>query len=238
MKRWAAVAAAAVGVAALAGCGQGEDPRALRRDEVLLSVSASGRSETRPDEARFSAGVSSLAPTAEAASAATTTKINAIVAALKKLGVEDDDLRTRELTVQRIDWRRARERFEAANVIEVRVRQVDRAGAAVAAVTGAGANVLSGPDLRVSDPEAASRSAYAGAYKAARARADAYAGAAGLKVGRILTIRDGGVVGSPSPYADYANRMMAQAEAPPPPVLVGTEESTASVTVDFVLVGK
>ena len=65
-------------------------------------------------------------------------------------------------------------------------------GEAIAAATEAGANLLSGPDLRVSDREKASRSAYAAAYRAARARAEAYAGAAGLKIDRVLAIHDGG----------------------------------------------
>ncbi|MBV9884424.1 MAG: hypothetical protein JO276_15550, partial [Sphingomonadaceae bacterium] len=45
------------------------DARGLQRDEVLVQVSATGRSDTRPDEARFIAGVSTVAPTAAAASA-------------------------------------------------------------------------------------------------------------------------------------------------------------------------
>jgi uncharacterized protein YggE len=42
--------------------------------------------------------------------------------------------------------------------------------------------------MTVSDPEAANRSAYAQAYKAARARAETYAAAAGLKISRVLAI--------------------------------------------------
>ena len=42
---------------ALAACGQRPpDPRGVGRDEVLLQVSAAGRADMRPDEARFSAG--------------------------------------------------------------------------------------------------------------------------------------------------------------------------------------
>ena len=229
---------AAVAMLGLAACSERPDPRALQKDEVLLSVSATGRNETRPDEARFSAGVSSLAPTAEAASEQTTAKINAVVAALRGLGIAEADLQTEQLTIQRMDWRRARERFEASNVISVRVRNVDRTGDAVAAVTGAGANVLSGPDLRVADPEAASRSAYAAAYKAARARADAYAEAAGLTVARTLTIRDGSGGGYAPPAYGYERAQAQNAVAtvsPPPAVLAGTDTSVAWVNVDFVL---
>src|SRR3546814_5881539 len=51
---------------ALGACGEkAPDPRGVEHDETLLSVSATGRSETRPDEARFTAGVSTIAASAE-----------------------------------------------------------------------------------------------------------------------------------------------------------------------------
>ena len=67
-----------------------------------------------------------------------------------------------------------------------------RAGDAVAAVTEAGANIVSGPNLSMTDPEATANLAYADAYKAARKRAEAYAEAAGMEVSRVLYIRDAG----------------------------------------------
>ncbi len=120
------------------------------------------------------------------------------------------------------------------------MRTVDKAGAAIAAVTQAGANVLSGPDLRVGDPEAASRSAYANAYKAARARAETYAQAANLKVardphhpGRRLVQRADGLR-----VEAMMDRAAPQAVAAPPPVMAGTNTSQVSVSVDFALAPK
>ena len=56
---------------ALAACGdKAPDPRGVDHEETLLSVSASGRSESRPDEARFTAGVSSIAASSEEAAGA------------------------------------------------------------------------------------------------------------------------------------------------------------------------
>lgn len=116
----------------------------------------------------------------------------------------------------------------------MRLHQVDKAGAAIAATTAAGANVLSGPDLRTADPEAATRALAGSAFTAARARADAYAAAAGLKVVRVLTIRDGG--GSPPPIALEADMLMQDKVAnAPTPVLAGTNTSSVTVSVDFAL---
>lgn len=222
---------------ALGACSdKAPDPRGVGHDETLLSVSATGRSETKPDEARFTAGVSTIAASAEVATQKNNETMTKVTEALKAFGVAGKDLQTRQLTVNRIDWGANKGKFEAVNQVEVRMRAVDKAGQAVAATTQAGANVLSGPTLRVSDQEAATKSAYAAAYRAARARADAYAGAAGLKIDRVLTIRDGGDSAPPMPYAaDAANYAVAEQSAAAPPFNPGVSESQVSVRVDFAL---
>ncbi|HEY0043212.1 MAG TPA: SIMPL domain-containing protein [Allosphingosinicella sp.] len=230
--------AVGLAVALLGGCSKGgHDPRGVARDEVLLQVSATGRTDTRPDEARFTAGVQTIAPTAAVASSQNAATINKVIANLERLGVKPDDVQTRSLTLQRIDYGPNRGRFEANNMIEVRMRDIRRAGEAIAATTEAGANVLQGPNLTVSDPEAASRSAYAQAYKAARARAEVYAEAAGLKVARVLAIHDGGGSGPITGYA--VDAVMAEEAAPPPvsapPMRAGMTTSQVSVRADFAL---
>jgi len=221
---------------ALSACGSGPHrPGGLASNEVLLRVSASGDAETRPDLATFSAGVSSIAATSEAATAANNVKMNAVMAAVEKYGVKADDAQTQALSVSRIDYGPNRGRFEASNTIRVKVRKIDSAGAVIGAATSAGANIISGPDLTVDDQETANLSAYAAAYKAARARADVYAKAAGLKVARILSITDGG--GSEAPYGVEAMEDAAPQVARniAPPIRAGLNTSTASVSVAFAL---
>lgn len=222
----------------IAACSRAPDPRGVDHDEVLVQIAATGRADTRPDEARFTAGVQTIDATAAAASERNNRVINAVVEALGRLGIERQDVQSRQVSLARIDYGRDRGRFQANNMIEVRVRNVDRVGQAIAATTDAGANVVAGPDLRISDPNAANRSAYASAYRAARQRAEAYAEAAGLRVVRVLAIRDAGVIGEPRPYQ---GDMAMEAAAPPvvrleePPVPVGLTTSQVAVRVDFAL---
>ena len=220
------------------------DPRGVERDETLLSVNASGRADTRPDVARLQLGVQSNAGSAAEASRANRDKMAQVSAALAKLGVKADDIQTRNLTLQRIDYGPERGRFRADNLVEVKMRAMDKVGEAVAAATEAGANLLGGPDLRISDREASSRSAYAAAYRAARQRAEAYAGAAGLKIARVLTIQDAGEYGNPIPYgrsmdasAGMERSAVAQAAPPPPsaPFSPGMSTQEVRVRVDFAL---
>jgi uncharacterized protein YggE len=224
----------------LSACSGSEPtPHRVKPNETLVQISASGRTETAPNEARFSAGVQSIGASAGAASETNNRTINKVLAALDGLGVAKEDVQTRQVSLQRIDYGPNRGKFEANNMIEVRVRDVSKAGQAIAATTDAGANVLSGPNLTVGDPEAGRNAAYAKALKAARVRADAYAGAAGLKVVRILTIRDGGE----GQHHGMVSDASAAYEAAPPPIVrtqapmirPGTNTSEVRVQVDSAL---
>ncbi|RJY09803.1 SIMPL domain-containing protein [Aurantiacibacter aquimixticola] len=242
---------------ALSACGDTVyDPRGVEKAETLLSVSATGEADMRPDEARFTAGVQNWAGNAEAASQETREDIAEIVAALTELGVAEEDIQTSTVSVQRIDYGDRRGQFQASNTLSVRVRDVDQAGAAVAAATGVGANIVSGPDLRLSDPEAAANTAYADAYANARARAEAYAEAADMEISRVLYIRDAGGSQGNRYFqgAQQISEVAVQSASPPPPVappplartampeeggatiMPGQTTSSVTVQVDFALV--
>lgn len=238
----------------LAACGgNSDDPRGVDRSETLLSVSASGHAESRPDKAEFQAGIETWAASAKEASAANAKKIDGIVAALKGAGVDEKDIQTRAVAVNRIDYGNRRGQFQAMNVVNVTLRDASKANAAVTAVTEAGANIVSGPNLSMTDPEATANLAYADAYKAARKRAEAYARAAGMEVSRVLYIRDAGgsqgntyfraadatAIDVARPVAEQA---MTVAPPAPPPVaaggsrmMVGTTNSDVFIQVDFAL---
>jgi uncharacterized protein len=227
---------------ALAACGErAPDPRGVDHDETLLSVGATGEAEAIPDMAYIEVGVNSYAAGAQAASRANNAKIAKVVEALGALGVADKDTQTRMLSIQKLDYGPNKGQYQASNVLEIRLRKIDRASEAVAAATEAGANILSGPSLRIADPETANRGAYAAAYRAAKARAEAYAGAAEMEIARVLTIRDGGASQSPGPVGiesdsrGYAPPPVAQAVAPPPAIRAGSTLTRVGVQVDFAL---
>lgn len=247
MKKIALVACA---MPLLAGCADNpEDPRGVTHEETLLSVSASGEADARPDEAVFTAGVETWGRNAKTASSRNAEGIAKVVTALKELGIAEEDIQTRSVGVRRIDWGDRKGQYGANNMVTVTVRDMAKAGEAVTAVTEAGANVMSGPDLRMADPEGQANMAYAEAYKAARKRAEAYAEAANMEISRVLYIRDAG--------GSQGNRHLRGAipTAPPPPpvspgyprveameqsasIMPGQTTSMVSVQVDFALVPK
>ena len=242
----------------LVGCSdRAGEARGVDHGETLLSVSAGGQAESRPDRAQFNAGIETFSRSATAASEANAEKIEEIVAALRELGVAEEDIQTQNVSVRRIEWGDRKGQYQAHNVFEVTMDNPDRAGAAISTVTEAGANILSGPSLTMSDPEAVANLAYADAYKAARKRAEAYAEAADMEISRVLYIRDaGGQQGSTwLRGAQAMNDAMVEsaAAAPPPPplartvapqeqgspgMMVGITRSQVYIQVDFALKGK
>ncbi|MDG6078971.1 DUF541 domain-containing protein [Erythrobacter litoralis] len=240
------------GALLLAGCAdRADEARGVDHGETLLSVSASGQAESRPDRAEFEAGVETWARSARQASEDNREKIAEIVAALREYGVGDDDIQTRSVQVRRIDYGDRKGQFLASNIVAVTMDEPARAGEAVSAVTDAGANIVSGPNLSMTDPEATANLAYADAYRAAMGRAEAYAKAADMTVSRVLYIRDaGGMQGQTylrgAEAMEEGSMVRAQAAAPPPVaapppddaspgVMVGTTRSDVYIQVDFAL---
>lgn len=226
------------GLAVLAACGDTPpDPRGIDRDETLLSVSATGEAQSVPDLAHIEIGIEGFAANAKAAGEANASKASEISAALAKFGVAEKDLQTRNLSIGRVQYGPRRGQYQASNILRVTLRDAPKAGEVVAAVTDAGANIVSGPDFEVSDPEKANRGAYIAAYRAARTRAEAYAEAADMEIARVLVIRDGGMGSPERPYYAYAPAEMVMEEAADiaPPIHAGTTRVSVSVQVDFVL---
>ena len=230
----------------LAACGHARpDARGLDRSETLLSLSASGEAEAVPDLATITIGVETFGADARAANEANSKKAAAVAKALSTFGVTERDMQTANLSLARIDYGPRTGQFQANNMLTVRLHDVPKAGEAVAAATAAGANIMGGPQLIIDDPEKANRGAYIAAYNAAHTRAEAYAEAAGMKISRVLTIRDGGQGGGIVPYEamDVAPPMQSHgvsAPAPPPPVSMrpGVSRTRVSVQVDFALEAK
>ncbi len=112
----------------------------------------------------------------------------------------------------------------------VRVRDLDKLGPILTAVVASGANSVDGLSFTVSDTNEKLDEARKEAVADARRKADLYATAAGVKLGRILSISEDGV-SIPRPYAVRSEKMMAMSSAPVP---VEAGEETLSATVNIV----
>jgi len=232
--RIAAVAALVLAAAAVAGVGRPEEARSEQGTPTRgITVSASGDVETTPDRAALDLGVQTNAANAKAALAQNAERLRHVIDALSKAGVARDDLRTSNVSL----WPQQHPDgtivtgYQAQNTIAAEL-DVAKAGEAIDAAVAAGANVVGGPSLSVGERDALYRKALKNAVEAARAKAEAIADAAGVKVGRVTAVVESAGYEEPRPMP-YAMRAADAAESTP--IEPGKQEIEATVTVTFAL---
>ncbi len=164
---------------------------------TTLSISADGEVKGAPDQATVTFGVQTQEKTAAQAMAANRTKMTATLAALKAAGIAAKDVQTSNLNLNGQYTYEPNQPpkltgYQAVNQVTVIVRDLTKLGVTVDAVTGAGVNQINGIEFGLSDPKPYEDDARRQAVKALTARAQLYADAAGLKLGRLINLSEGG----------------------------------------------
>jgi uncharacterized protein YggE len=201
-------------------------------DLRTISITGHGEARGRPDIATIQAGVTTNAPTAAAALSANSTRMNAVFAALKKLGVPERNIQTSGFSVfpqyTNGDNNAARRLtgYQVSNTVSVRLEDVDRTGPALDALVAAGANQMNGISFDIAKPEPLLDQARAEAVADARHRAEVYAKAAGVSLGSIQSLNENGSSVPPRPM--YRMAMMTAEAAPVAP---GEQSLSADVTM-------
>lgn len=221
-------------VAALAGVSRPEAAGGASEDSNEgITVTGSGDMNATPDRADLSFSVQSEGSTAAQALATNSADSQRLIDALKAAGVQAKDLKTEHLDVSpRYDVDKVTELrgYSASSSVSVRSQPLDRAARLSDVAVRAGADSVSGPSLSVADRDARYRRALERAFDDARAKAEGLAAAAGVSLGEVTAIVEGG---QPRDFPIYATAERAlDAKTPIEP---GSEEITASVTVTFAL---
>ena len=228
--------AAGLTLATLSASAQEARPMMMPIDGTMLEISADGTSTRAPDLAMIQAGVVTQAVTAGTAMRQNSTRMATVLAALQRAGVAERDIQTSSIALSP-QYRYAQNQppvitgYQASNQVTVRFRDIAKSGAILDALVKEGANNISGPNLTVDKPEAALDEARTAAVATARARAELYAKAAGLRVDRILSISESGAM----PVPPRPMMMRAEAAADATQVVAGESELRVSLSVRFLL---
>lgn len=217
------------------------------RPETTLEVTAEARISKAPDIAYITAGVTEERASASDAMTAQAAAMNGVFSALGTAGIAGKDIQTSGLSLYpRYDYIEVAQRdgsvrgeqrlggYVAANTLTARVRSLGTLGAVIDNLVRAGGNTISGVSFAIEDDQQVRNEARAQAMQEAIARAGLYAGASGLRVARIVSIREGGEQAlQPVMVARAGTAMDAGA---PTPVAGGELGVTARVSVLFELV--
>ena len=186
-------------------------PAAAETVPATIAVTGEGKVEMAPDMAMLSLGVMTQADTAAAALKANSDGLSGALDRLKAAGIEGRDIQTSGLSLQpNIDYsssgREPQVRgYTASNMLTVRLRDLSVLGQTLDAVVTEGANTLNGLSFGLQNPDEATDEARRRAVADATHKAALYAEAAGVTLGRIVTISEQGNYGGPQPM------MMAEA---------------------------
>lgn len=201
-----------------------------------IQVAGTARVETRPDRANMAYTVTGEGRTADEASAALATKHEAIVDGLSALLGRGTELTSGNVNVAQVrppqcqanDYGRPQLSEGACAVIgytatlqgNVESGAVDRIGTAVGLAARLGARNAHLQGFELADPAAAKRRATSAAILDARARAEAMAAGAGVRLGELLTLSDQNNGGEVVVTAQDIGRLNGPPAPPAPPAPV------------------
>jgi uncharacterized protein len=194
-----------------------------------ITATGSGAALSTPNRAAFSFGVATQARSAAAALNGNNAEMRKVIDALKRAGVAARDLQTSSVSLSPRYSPNGEDivGFTASNTVNATIRNPSRSGAVIDAAVGAGANQVYGPSFTRSDETVLYRRALAAAVANARGKAQTLAGAAKVRLGRLLSIVESSA--GPVPLAEKA----AAARDVGAPIEPGTQRIEASVTVEF-----
>lgn len=203
-----------------------------------IAVSGEGQVFGAPDQAQINTGVVTDGPTAKDALARNSARMAEVISALKKMGIESKDIQTSGFNlspvylpqnpgqnVPRIGG------YQVSNNVTVIVKDLAKLGEIMDQVVQMGSNSVGGVSFSIANPKPLMMQAREAAIQDAKARAEAYAKAAGVSVGKVLTISEQ-VAPIVQPVPVYAMRAAA-ADSAAVPVEAGQQQLSLNVTVVF-----
>lgn len=205
-----------------------------------LTVTGNGEAAGTPDRATVRLGAEAQGPDAMSAQNAVSTIMQKALQQIRAVGIEERRIQTSGLNLypiysqmkpgdeqpQRITG------YRASNSVQIVVNDLKLVGRVIDAGINAGANQMQGISFDLENDLPQRTEALKQAVQEARTKAEAIAGALGVRLQGIDEVSEGGVNVMP-PQPMYANSMMRTAMAVATPVQPGELRVHAAVTIRY-----
>jgi len=175
----------------------------MQETENSITVSDTGTIYAKPDLAVATASVISEDVTVAAALSANAKKMNAVIAAVKAEGVEENDLKTTSFNISpRYEWRdqtyyysgeRVLVGYEVTQSLEIKIRDLEKVGAIIQKATDEGANEISNLQFTIDEQDELKKQAREQAIAKAKSKAEELAKELGLRLVEISSFSETGV---------------------------------------------
>jgi uncharacterized protein YggE len=205
----------------------------------VVAVYGQGRITIKPDIAYITLGVENTKPDPKEAQDNNSAAMEKVTAALKKAGIADADIQTAEYNVYHETSGGKPQGFRVTNLVQVTVKQIEKAGGIVKAAYDAGANTFSGVRFDIIERQKAYLEAADLAYQRAYEKADFLAKKAGKRLAGVAEMEEANANSTTPYYSAYVNyspgesALNAQADFAAGTVSSGELVITALVNVKY-----
>ncbi len=212
-----------------------------------ITVSGAGKVYAKPDVAIISLGVTNTASTVTDVTKNNADKMNAVIEAVKKLGVEEKDIETTNYNLSPNYENRAVSMmypyngstgkivsYTLSQNIQVKIRDFDKISDILSQGTSQGANLVGNLQFTIDDPEQFKDQARAKAIEQAKTNAESLAKESGINLGKIINVYE-----NYSPYSLKYDSMAvglggAMPEAAPAPTIQpGQQEINITINLTY-----
>jgi uncharacterized protein YggE len=227
---------AALGIAALAGSHLTMPLSAQQTQPPprLVVITGHGEVKAAPDMAIITVGVMTQSQTAREAVSANNAAMAKVIASLKSAAIADKDIQTSNFSVNpRYEYPDNTQPrligYDVVNSVTVAVRNLETLGTVLDKVVSEGSNQINGIMFTLANPDPLTDEARKLAVADARRKAEIYAKAAGIGLGRVMSLSESG--GGPPPVPVYGRVAMKAEAASSVPVAQGEQTVTVDVNI-------
>ena len=209
------------------------------QQQVGLWVNGEGKSKATPDIVILSLGIQAESKTVARAQQDAAQAMDAVMKVLKNSRIADKDIQTQQFSISPVtqyiedQQRTIITGYRVTNVVIAKIRQIDNAGSVIDAVAEAGGNLtrIDNISFSIDDPTTYYSEARAMAIKDGIATANQMAGAANIRLGKLMYMSES------TPYVpSIAIREYAMNAAPAPvttPISPGELEIQVNVQMVY-----
>lgn len=215
--------------------------------QEVITVSGEGEIYAKPDLAIINFQVLSEAKTVSPAMEDNTKKMNAVIEAVKSLGVQEQDLKTTSFNISpQYQWyytqtclyppcpqNRVLVGYEVSQSLQVKIRDMAKIGDIIQGATAAGSNQAGDLQLTIDKQDELKAQAREQAIEKAKAKAKELSSQLGIKLVRITSFIESGA----SPYFPYYMEGMALGkgggEAAAPRIETGQNKIAVNVSITY-----
>jgi len=203
-----------------------------------ITVSGEGKVYAKPDVALVSLGVTSQRTTVTDVTKTNTDKMNAIIDAVKKLGIDEKDIQTTNYNLTpNYNWTEKQgnifQGYTLEQDIQVKIRDFTKIGDVLSQGTTNGANVVGNLQFTIDNPEQFKEQARAKAIAQAKANAQNLANESGVGLGKLINVFEGY---TPSPVMYNSAKAMGAGiadSAPVPTIQPGQQEIDVTINLTY-----